>query len=188
MAGGFSVRLNNPPKDRTSMVDPIIAGILNWLHVISAIGWLGAAMVFAMILSPVLPKMTAAGRGEFIIKVLPKYATYVTLLILSTLVFGGSLALYLVYTGSAFSFSSQWGLSIMAGAGIALLVAVIGLGIIIPAMKKMVKIVKDMQANPAAAPSPELPKIQRRMRVGSMIGLVLLFLVVIFMVTAAWSA
>jgi uncharacterized membrane protein len=170
------------------MVDPIVAGILNWLHVISAIGWLGAAMVFAMILSPVLPSMTAAGRGEFVVKVLPKYATYVTILILSTLVFGASLAFYLVYTGTTFSFNSQWGLSIIAGAGTALLVAVIGLGIIIPSMNKMVRIVKEMQANPAAGPSPELPKIQNRMRVGSMIGLILLFLVVVLMVTAAWSA
>jgi putative copper export protein len=170
------------------MTEPLVGGVLNFLHVVSAIGWLGAAMVFGMILSPILPSMTAAGRGEFIVKVLPKYATYVTLLILSTLVFGASLGFYMVYSGDTFSFNSQWGLAIMAGAGTALLVAVIGLGIIIPAMKKMVRIVKEMQANPSAGPSPELPGIQRRMRLGSMVGMVLLFLVVIFMVTAAWSA
>lgn len=173
--------------ERALVTDPIIGGILNWLHVVSAIGWLGAAMVFGMILSPALTSMTPGGRGEFMLKIVPKYAKYVSLLIVSTLVFGAALALYMAYGGGSFYFSGQWGMSIMAGAGTALLVAILGLGIIIPSLRKIVKLVTQMQANPAASAPPELAKLQGRVRVGSIVGMVLLFLVVVFMVAAAWS-
>ena len=169
------------------MTDPIIGGLLNWLHVISAIGWLGAAMIFGMILSPALPSMNPSARSEFMVKVVPKYMRYISMVIVSTLVFGGALALYMAYDGTGFSFSGQWGLSIMSGAGLALLVAIIGLGVIIPALRKVVRLTKEMQANPTAPPSPEIGKLMGRVKVWSLVGMIMLFLVVVFMVSAAWA-
>jgi len=168
------------------MTDPIIGGILNWIHVVSAIGWLGAAMLFAMILAPTLSTFSPAGRGEFIVKLFPKFARYVPMVAVSTLVFGGALYYYMA-AGDSSAYTSQWGVSIMAGAVLALVAAVLAIAIVIPAMNKMVRLVKEMQANPTSPPSPEVPKILRRLRMASVSGLVLLMLVVVFMVAAAWA-
>ncbi len=166
------------------MVDPIIGGVLNWLHVISGIGWLGAAMLFGMVLGPLLPEMAPSARKELIVKFFPKLATYVSILAGSTLVFGLALAGAMVGNGSL-AMTSQWGIEIMIGGVLALAAAAVAMGVVIPSMKKVVRLLSG--GDVAAGPDPEVAKLMGRMRVGASVGLVLLFLVVVFMVAAAWA-
>jgi uncharacterized membrane protein len=170
------------------MVDPLIGGVLNWIHVISAIGWLGASMLFGMVLGPLFPSLAPARRTELILKFYPKFARYMTVLGLSTAVFGAALAFAMAGGDfSVFSASNQWGLSIMIGATLALVVTALAFGTIIPSMNKTVRLLKELQRNPSAGPSPELPKLQSRMKGAAFLGLLLLMLVVVFMVAAAWA-
>ena len=66
--------------------------ILFWLHIFSAIGWMGAAMVFGMVVAPLLPSFNPATRGEVVVKLFPKYTRYSEIFALMTVIFGAVLA------------------------------------------------------------------------------------------------
>jgi hypothetical protein len=54
-------------------------------------------------------------------------------------------------------------------------------------MNKVVRLLMEMRANPGSAPLPLSPALMRRIRIGATTGMVLLMLVLVFMVAAAWA-
>ena len=164
--------------------------VLLWLHVVSAVGWMGAAMVFAMLIGPTLPSLTPSARGELIVKLLPKYITYAELFTLVTPIFGLGLALYISH-GSFAVFSpatyGNFGLFISIGAFLSVVAWVISFGLVAPTGHKIVSITKEMMKNPGSPPPPELQKASTRLRIASTTGLVVLFIILVCMVVAAAS-
>lgn len=88
---------------------------------------------------------------------------------------------------SAFSPADQWVLRIDAEALLALGVVMLAVLFVIPAMNKVVRLLMEMRANPGSAPSPLFPALMGRIRIGATTGMVLLMLVLVFMVAAAWA-
>ncbi len=141
-------------------------------------------MVFGMIVAPGLAKLSPETRSEFVLKVVPKYVRYILSFALFTLVFGvGSVFTFANGNLSIMSPSTSFGVYISAGALVALVAFAIGVGIVIPSANKMVKIVKGTTANPG--PSAELRIVSERMRLGSILTMILLIVVTILMVAAA---
>jgi uncharacterized membrane protein len=170
------------------MVSDILGAALNWLHVFSAIGWLGAALTFGMVLGPVLPGLTPGSRGELLLKLLPKFKRYVMIFAVSTVVFGASFAIAMADGDwSMFSLSNAWGLRIDIGAIIALATLGVAFVVVIPAMNKVVKLLTEMKVQPGQAPSPQLPLQMKRMKLGATAAMLMLMLVLVFMVAAAWA-
>jgi len=164
--------------------------VLLWLHIVSAVGWLGAAMVFAMLIGPTLPSLTPASRGELIVKLLPKYIRYAEIFTFVTPIFGLGLALYISH-GSFAVFSpttyGNFGLYISIGALLSVVAWVISFGLVAPTGHKIVSITKEMMKVLGTPPPPELQKASIRLRIASTAGLVVLFLIVAVMVAAATS-
>ncbi len=163
----------------------ILLEVLLWLHVVAAVGWVGAAMVFGMIIGPALPTLTPSTRGEFIVKVIPKYTRYVQIFAIATPLIGVALALAMSGGSlSVFAPTTQFGLFISAGAALALVVWVVFFGVVTPAANKVVRLTEGMMKSPGP-PSAELLGANKRLRGGAAVGLVLLMAILVCMVAAS---
>ncbi len=159
--------------------------VLFWLHIFSAIGWMGAAMVFGMVVAPLLPSFNPATRGEVVLKLFPKYIRYTEIFSLMAVIFGAILALAMAGGDFAmFSPTTTFGLFITIGATLAIITFGLGIGVIAPSAHRLVRLTESAVKNPGP-PSPDLLKTTGRLKTTATIGLVLLILVLVFMVAAA---
>jgi len=163
----------------------VLLEVLLWLHVVAAVGWVGAAMVFGMIIGPALPTFTPSTRGEFIVKVIPKYTRYAQVFAITTPLVGVALALSMSGGDwSVFAPTTQFGLFMSAGAALALVVWVVFFGVVVPAANKVVRLTGEIMKSPGP-PSPELLGANKRLRGGAALGLVLLMAILVCMAVAS---
>jgi len=166
------------------MASALVVGILAWLHILSAIGWLGSDIVLLIGMEPRLGKLSAAARDEFTTTVSPRINKMEMFFASATILFG-LLFLY-EFTGgdlSLISPSTQWGLAIMAGATLGFVAFLLEAFVDYPAEKMIIEIVRDMRAN-NRAPPPELSKYHERSEMVEIAVIILLFAAVTFMVAA----
>ena len=99
------------------MFNLTIQGIIMWFHVVSVISWAGAALTFLISIRPLLPKFSPQARGEFILKIFPRFVRSVQVFTILTLVFGPLLA-YAMADGPphAFNLTSPWSIFVITGA------------------------------------------------------------------------
>lgn len=163
----------------------VLFTIVLWLHIISAIGWLGSVMLFSMIIGPGLAKLSPESRGDFVLTIVPKYVRYSVTFAVLTLIFGVS-SLVVLANGnfSMMAPTTPFGMYISAGVLFALIAFAVGLGVAIPAANQSVKILKTIAVS-SGPPPPELKAASDRMRMGSAITMVLLVLVTVMMVAGA---
>ena len=162
----------------------VLTTIVLWIHIFGAIGWLGAAMVFGMVIGPSLPKLSPQARAELLIKIIPRFARYIVVFAVLTLAFGVITATVILNGDFSVSLSTPFGLYISIGAALALVVAVIALGVVLPTISKIVKMTESLAKSPGPPP-PELIAASNRLRMGSLVALVFLILVTMFMVAGA---
>lgn len=162
--------------------------ILAWLHIVSAIGWMGGAVMFAMVVAPALSKLSPASSGEFFVKVVPGIARFFQITAGTTVLFG----VLLLYAGmsngdfGALTLSSNWGVSVFLGLAIGFVAFLIAEFAAVPTFKKAVKLIKEMQASGQHEPPAELPKTIRRASLMARATVGLLFLASVFMVSAGF--
>ncbi len=168
------------------MVDQLIVGTLTWFHIISVIGWSGAALTFLVSIKPSLAKFSPQASGEFILKVLPRFVRSVQIFSVSTVVFGPSLA-YTMADGppNAFDLKSPWSIFIVIGASIGISVFLVVFFLLTPTAKKLTAIITNMNQNPQQPPPAELRKMQKRLALIPPLAVTLLLLTEVFMVAAA---
>jgi uncharacterized membrane protein len=163
----------------------VVLEALLWLHIVGAIGWLGSAMFFGMVLGPALPTLSPATRGEFIVKVFPKYIRFVEIFAIITPVFGVALALSMSNGDlGVFAPTTQFGLFISAGAAMALVALVLALAVVTPAARKVLELTEQIMKSPGS-PSSNLLGANKRLRGGAAVGLVLLMAILACMVAAS---
>ena len=91
--------------------------ILAWLHVVSAICWLGGGIMFAFVVGPALSRLSPASSGEFLVKVVPRVVLFFQVLAGLTILFG-VLLLYNMGGFGLLSPSTSYGLDLTARSGI----------------------------------------------------------------------
>jgi uncharacterized membrane protein len=186
MFSGHSLNVENILTKKSSrLAEMVLFTVVLWIHIIGAIGWLGAAMVFVMVVAPGLAKLTPTSRADFAMNVVPKYVRYSLIFAIVTIIFGiGSLIVFANGHSSVIAMSTPFGRYISAGAILAVVAFGLGIGVTIPSANKIVKITKSMVGNADPAP-PELLAASKRMRLGSTMAMAVLVLVTIFMVAGA---
>ncbi|MBI4257464.1 MAG: hypothetical protein HY619_00775 [Thaumarchaeota archaeon] len=168
------------------MADPLTDAVLAWLHIFSAIGWMGTSMFLVMVMSPILPTLSAQTRGELILKLFPRMIRFAITFATLTVVLGVILAFSKVGGNlSLLSPNNFWGLNVTIGATTALLAYIIALAIVLPSMRRVTGLVQQMQQTPQQGPPAQMATLQKRMKIGSATALALLSLSLIFMVAAA---
>src|SRR2546428_8522807 len=81
------------------MVAPIVITILAYLHISSAMGWLGGAVLFVSVVGPGLRSLSPMARLEFLAKIGPGATRFFIGSSTATIVFG--LALLFAFPGAS---------------------------------------------------------------------------------------
>lgn len=176
---------HNRPVAGGPLLLSLVTAVLVWLHIFSAIGWMGAAMVFGMVLGPLLPTFNPATRGEVVVRLFPKYVRFAEIFSIMTVTFGFLTAM--AFSGgdlSKFSPATTWGLFISTGATLGIIAFLISIAVIVPVAHKLVRLTQDAMKNPGP-PSPDLQKASSRLKSSATLALVVMILVLVCMVAAA---
>lgn len=156
------------------MTAAVIITVLAFLHIISAMGWLGGAILFVSVIAPGLRSISPMASLEFLAKVGPRATRFFIGAATSTIIFGLLLL---------FSFSVDFGWKLDAGITIALIAYVIALVVTVPSFRKADRLAKEALASgQAGPPNPELPKAIKRGGVATTIVVLLLIVALAFMV------
>ncbi len=168
------------------MVNQIIVGIITWLHVVSVIGWTGAALTFLISIRSALPKFSPQAAGEFVTKAMPRFVRSVQAFTVLTLVFGPSLA-FAMNDGppNQFDLVSPWSIFVTLGASIGIAMLFVVFFLFTPTANGIMHIISQMQQNPGQPPPARLGVLQKRLAMIPPLGVTLLLLAEVFMVTAA---
>ncbi len=160
------------------MVAPIVVTILAYLHIISAMGWLGGATLFVSVVGPGLRSLSPTARIEFLSKIGPGATRFFIGSSTATIVFG---------LGLLFSFSGAFSTTMTAGLALGLIAYLDAILVAIPALRKADHLAKEMLASgQAGPPSPELAKALKRGGIGVATVVVLLVITLMFMVAAGF--
>ena len=168
------------------MVGSLINAALAWMHIVSAIGWMGSTIFFTMVVAPMMRNLSPQTRSEFSIRMTPKFSRFVSIFAILTIVFGTALVLSLTKGNlTVLAPTTIWGIGMSGGMTLTIAGIILGFGIAIPTSKKMVRLTQEMQSNPQSTAMAQMPRLQKRMATTSITILVLQFCIVAFMVGAA---
>lgn len=164
------------------MADLTVISVLAFLHIVSAVAWLGGVVFFLSAVSPGMAAFTPAARLEYLTKIGPKQIRFFAGASTATIIFG--LLLLYSFFGSDYT---EWPLSIEIGFGLGLIAYLVAIGVTIPTFRKMEKIAREMLANPQSGPPPpEFARLGDRSNLAAMTVAALLILTAIFMVVTAF--
>jgi uncharacterized membrane protein len=159
--------------------------ILAWLHVLSAIGWLGGGILFGFVVGPALAKLSPGAAGEFMVKVVPRVVRFFQVSAGLTVLFGAML-LYSLGGPGILDPSSFYGVDLRVGIVLALLAFVVSEFVAVPYQLKAVRLVREMVAGGQSQPPAELPRTQKLAQITAILTLVLLLATLICMVGAGF--
>ena len=156
----------------------LLITVLAFLHIASAVGWLGAVAFFLSAIGPGVRTFTPPASLEFLTKVGPRQIRYFAGTATATIVFG--LALLFAYYGS-----NAWPTSMEVGFGLGLIAYLVAIGVTVPAFLKADKVAHQIMSL-QGPPPPELgAQLAGHLRRGNVAGLtvgILLILTLAFMV------
>ena len=162
------------------MVDQSVIAILTFLHIVTAMGWLGGVIFFLSAVGPGARAFTPPALLEFLTKVGPKQIRFFAGVATGTIVFG--LALLFATFGTDYS---SWPNYIEAGFGFGLIAYLIAILVTVPTLMKTVRIARQAMGGPLGPPPPELPKLLKRANMAAMAVALVLLLALVFMVSSA---
>ena len=159
------------------MVDASIITALAYLHIIAAMGWLGAAALFVSVIAPGLRTVSPQASLEFLAKVAPKATRFFIGVSTATIIFG----LALLFSSGV----NDW--SVYVGAAIGLIAYLDAMLVTVPAFNKADRLAANMLASPQTGPPPpEFTSSLRRGGIGVTLVVILLAIAAVFMVVSGF--
>ena len=166
----------------------LLTAIWAGLHVISAMMWLGGGILFGAFIAPALGKLSPQASGEFFVKIIPRVMRFFQIVALTTVVFG-ILLLYNITNGDIGSLSptaSWYGFDITFGVLFAAIAFVLSEAVSVPALGRVVRLIKELQTSGQAHPTPQLPRAIRLATWTAYSTVLLLIITLAFMVSAGF--
>lgn len=155
-------------------------GLLTYAHVLSTIGWLGAALTMNLALGPVMNRFSPSTRRDLLQHFVPRFGRIMAAFSGLTVLFGFGLYAA-VYSGA----SDTWFPVIGVGILLALVAFVVGAAVTVPAGNRLAAIARELAGKPPGPPPPEFSPLLRRLQVSSFGAMLILLAVLSFMVAAA---
>jgi uncharacterized membrane protein len=163
------------------LADQSVIAVLTFLHIVSAMGWLGGVTFFISAVSPGVRTFTPPASLEFLTKVGPKQIRFFAGAATATIIFG--LGLLFATFGTDYA---SWPGYIEVGFSLGLLAYLIAILVTIPTFRKVERIARQMIGNPQAGPPPpEFGKYLKRANMAAMSVAFILLLALAFMVGSA---
>ncbi len=157
------------------MPDALVT-VIAFFHIISAMGWLGGAILFTSALAPGVRRLSPGASIEFFAVVVPRLTRYFLIVVFSTVLFGPLLFLtipdesQLIYGGMATGFT----------AFILVLSEV-------PNFNRLVRMAQEMMRSGHSGPPPaEYVSLLRRVGITTVATVILLVATLMFMVYSGY--
>jgi uncharacterized membrane protein len=164
------------------LADAAIVTALAFLHVASAIAWLGGVTFFLSAVAPGVRSLTPGARLEYLARVGPRQVRFFVGSASATIVFG--LALLFALYGADYT---AWPASIDVGFSLGLLAYLIAVLVTTPAFRKVEAFARQVMDSPQShPPPPELATYLKRGTIGAISVAVILALATLFMVGTAF--
>ncbi len=172
------------------MVDSIFTGILTWFHVVSVIGWSGAALTFLVAIGPSLRKLSPQANSEVALKMFPRYVRIIQIFTVLTIIFGPLLAFTMNATNevggpNVFDLVSPWSQLVTIGASVGIFTFFLVFLVFTPTAKGLGQLIQKMQTTPQQTPPERFGILQKRIAILGPLAVSLLLLAEVFMVAAA---
>lgn len=162
------------------MVD-VLALVVRYLHIFSAILWIGALGFSVMVLRRVLPRIGMPARKETLKQLIPVVIRFIPIAAVSTIVWGAILYLLLGNFDPGVLWGSTWGLVLLAALLLTLALFAFGVGVVIRASKKILGHLDEEACTHAA----EMGSLQKVFNNGQVVALVWGVAILSLMVIAA---
>jgi hypothetical protein len=159
----------------------LLTGALAILHVIFAMNFLGSVFILNLVMGPVVLKLSPATLNEFFAKFWPSMARFLHGSIGGTAIFG----LLLYGVGGFGSLSGNSAIFLDAGILLALIAMIEAEAVQIPTVNKIVKLGQGSGAGMQSLSQEQL-KLFNKVKVGGILGVLLMAVVVMLMVAAAF--
>ncbi len=164
----------------------MLNAVLAWVHIFASIGWMGAAMILVMVISPLMKHLSPQTRSELVLKMYPRLTRYVAAFATIALISGFVLAQSMAGGNhGVFSPSNVWGSRIIISLILATVAYLVAIGVVVRSSNAMLKLIVNMKKNPDEGTHNKLIALQKRLRFGGTTVLFLLLLTLVFMVAAA---
>jgi len=162
--------------------------ILAWLHIISAIGWLGGGLMFAFVVGPGLKSLSPASSGDFLVEVIPGVVRFFQWASRLTILFG-ILLLYSFSNGDfgILSLSTSFGTNLTTGLSIGFIAFLTSEFVAVPTQMKAIRMLKEMLASGQHQAPADFPKTLKRGTDLSTLVVLLVILASVFMVASGFG-
>jgi uncharacterized membrane protein len=155
-----------------------IINIVRWIHIISGVAWIGEVITINFVLVPALMKISKEARGSFIRQVFPRLFQLASVISLTAVISGATMSYLLTgWKNLGDLIDTRWGLGIMIGGGLALLLMLFHFFIESKLEPIAIKADEDSEV--------DIDKILVVLKIVPRIGLGILLLIVILMMFAA---
>jgi hypothetical protein len=154
------------------VADSTVVAALTFLHIASAMGWLGGAMLFLSAVGPGARTFTPPASLEFLTKVGLKLLRFFAGVSTATIAFG--LALLFATFGADYA---VWPWYIEVGLTMGLIAYLMALLVTIPTFRKLDKMAQEVMSKPPGPPIPDFPKLLKRANMAAMLVMTLVFMV-----------
>ena len=162
------------------MADQWVIAVLTFLHIASAMGWLGGVLFFLSAVGPGVRSFTPSASLEFLTKVGPKQVRFFAGAATGAIVFG--LALLFATFGTDYS---SWPGYIEVGFSLGLTAYLIAVFVTIPTFSIVDMIALQMMRGPLGPPPQDFPLLLRRAKMAALAVALILLLTLVFMVSSA---
>ncbi|HZY69563.1 MAG TPA: hypothetical protein VFF67_01100 [Thermoplasmata archaeon] len=163
----------------------LLTAILAWLHVVSAMAWLGGGVMFGFVLTPGLRKLPPAVSGPFLIGIGPRVARFFQVVAGTTVLFG-LLLLWNLGGAALLNPATTYGLELTLGTATALVAFVIAEALAVPKTLKVISILRNAANSPGQPAPAELAVAMRTAGMFATLTVLLVILTSVFMVAAGF--
>ena len=148
------------------MADPLTLAI-RYLHIISAILWIGALGFSVMVLRRVIPRLQMTARKEALRQIIPVMIRFIPAAATLTIVFGAILYLLMGDFDPNVLWGSTWGLVLLVALVLTLALFAFGLLVVIRASRKILVHLNEE----SCAHGPEVGRLQKTFNNGQVLAL-----------------
>lgn len=158
----------------------VLALVVRYLHIFSAILWIGALGFSVMVLRRVMPKLEMPARKAVLRQLIPVVIRFIPAAAIMTIVFGAILYLLLGNFDPSTLWGSTWGLALLTALVLALALFAFGILVVIRASRKILGHLNEE----ACTHGPEMGALTKTFNNGQVVALVWGAIILVFMVVA----
>lgn len=158
----------------------VAALIVRYLHILSAILWVGALGFSVMVLRRVMPQLGMPARKEVLQKLIPVVIRFIPIAAVSTIVWGAALYLILGNFDPSLLWGTDWGRALLGALVLTLALFAYGVLVVIRASRKIL----GHLGEEACTHQAEMGRLQKTFNNGQVVALAWGALILVIMVLA----